>query len=166
MSVAPTQIDHRPLIRRGGREDLPFLRSLLTLAHGWRVNVSEVDAPFGRYVERWGRSGDVSVIAIEDGHRIGAAWLRLFDEDEPGYGYLDEATPELTIVVLPGKQGQGVGRLLLDAILQRATDDGVHAVSVAVEKGHPDQRAFELKGFEPAAENGHGTVLRRSLAAS
>ena len=39
---------------------------------------------------------------LEDGFPIGAAWSRLFARDEPGFGFVDEQTPEVAIVVPSG----------------------------------------------------------------
>src|SRR6266540_2435973 len=62
-----------------------------------------------QYVKEWGRPGDMGVIAIEvsSGQPIGAAWLRRMTGDERGYGYVDDAIPELSIAVLPAHTGNG-----------------------------------------------------------
>ncbi len=108
------------VIRRGDRLDVPFLRSLLAHAYNWHVAVFDTDISISRYVDGWGRHGDTALIAMEDGHSIGAAWYRLFPESVPGYGFVDPKTPELTIVVVPSRQGEGIGKRLLDALLERA----------------------------------------------
>ncbi len=41
---------------------------------------------------------------------VGAAWYRLFKEREPGYGFVDEQTPELSIAVVPSLPRQGLRR--------------------------------------------------------
>ena len=61
---------------------------------------------------------------MEAGHSVGAAWYRLFTSLNPGYGFVDGDTPELTLVVVPTKQGQGIGKQLLDAVLERAKLEG------------------------------------------
>ena len=56
-----------------------------------------------KYVQGWGHTGDTGFIAIgaDNQEPIGAAWYRLFQEDDKGYGYVDDKTPELAIAVLP-----------------------------------------------------------------
>src|SRR5206468_11001958 len=97
---------------------------MLTHAYNWRVNVLDAEIPLSRYVENWGRPGDVALIATEGGHPIGAAWFRLFGKPAPGYGFVDEATPELTVAVVPSRRKHGVGKELVDELLLRAAAEG------------------------------------------
>ena len=85
------------------------------------------------------------MIAIENGFPVGAAWYRLFTAERPGYGFVDEATPELAIAVVPSARGKGVGGALLDALLARAAEEGHAAISLSVDR--TNARAIEL--YEP-----------------
>jgi L-amino acid N-acyltransferase YncA len=151
------------VIRRGGHQDVPFMRSMLTHAYNWHVNVFDTDVPIGRYVDGWGRPGDTVLIAMDGGHRVGAGWIRIFRETAPGYGFIDENTPELTVAVVPTRQGEGIGVELLRGLLDRARADAYRAVSVSVEKNHPEVALFESEGFEQVGEATHAVVLRRVL---
>ena len=64
------------------------MRSMLAHAYGWRVNALDADIPLTRYVDNWGRPGDLALIAHETGNRVGAAWLRRFRESDAGYGFV------------------------------------------------------------------------------
>ena len=139
------------------------MRSLLTHAYNWHVNRLDADVPIGRYVDGWGRPGDTALIAMEGGHRIGAGWFRLFRESAPGYGFVDEQTPELTVVVVPSRQGQGIGKLLLAGLIDRARGDAYRALSVSVERGSADAATFEDGGFEQVAATDHAVILRRTI---
>jgi GNAT superfamily N-acetyltransferase len=151
------------VIRRGGQLDVPFMRSLLTHAYNWHVNVFDTEVPISRYVDGWGRPGDTALLAVEGGHRIGAGWFRLFREAAPGYGFVDAQTPELTIVVLPSRQGQGIGQLLLAGLVERAQADAYRGLSVSIEKSHPEIAIYEAAGFEQVGENGHAVTMRRTF---
>ena len=82
------------MIRHAGAHDLPFLRDMLRHAYYARWG-NEADVPLERYVAGWGRPGDAALVAIDEFQPVGAAWYRLFKEDEPGYGSVDPDTPEL-----------------------------------------------------------------------
>ncbi len=139
------------------------MRSMLAHAYGWRVNALDADIPLTRYVDSWGRAGDVVVIAHETGNRVGAAWFRLFSASEPGYGFVDEQTPELSIAVVPSRRGHGVGRDLLDALIDKAHAAGHTQVSLSVEKDAPAVEFYERHGFERVGESQGGLVMKRAL---
>jgi GNAT superfamily N-acetyltransferase len=151
------------MIRKGSAADIPFMRSMLAHAYAWRVNQFEAEIPLTRYVDNWGRAGDVALMATETGHRVGAAWFRLFSADSPGYGFVDEATPELTISVVPSRRRHGVGNELLDALVERALEEGHQAVSLSVEADSPAVKFYERHGFEAVREHDGGLVMRRAL---
>jgi GNAT superfamily N-acetyltransferase len=151
------------MIRKGSPADVPFMRSMLAHAYGWRVNALDADIPLTRYVDNWGRPGDVAVIAHETGNRVGAAWFRLFREGEPGYGFVDEQTPELSISVVPSRRRHGVGQELLDALLEKARAEGHAQVSLSVENDSPAVAFYERNGFAAAGESQGGLVMIRRL---
>ena len=139
------------------------MRSMLAHAYGWHVNALDAEIPLTRYVDNWGRAGDVVVIAHETGNRVGAAWFRLFRASEPGYGFVDEQTPELSIAVVPSRRGHGVGRELLDALIDKARAAGHTQVSLSVEKDSPAVEFYERNGFERVGESQGGLVMKRVL---
>ena len=154
------------MIRGAGPQDVPFLRDMLRHAYYWRVEsvTDSGEPPVQRYVERWGRPGDTALIAIQDFQRVGAAWYRLFKGDNPGYGFIDEATPELSIAIVPSRRGSGLGSELLDALLERARADGYHAISLSVEQGSPAIGLYERHGFSQVGEDDGGVTMRSELA--
>ena len=139
------------------------MRSMLPHAYGWRVNALDAEIPLTRYVDNWGRPGDVALVATETGHRVGAAWFRLFRTAEPGYGFIDEQTPELTISVVPSRRKHGVGQELLDALLAKAREEEHSSVSLSVEHDSPAVKFYERNGFELAGEAAGGLVMKRAL---
>jgi GNAT superfamily N-acetyltransferase len=151
------------MIRKGGHHDLPFLRSMVNHAYNWRVNAFEADVPLARYVENWGRPGDTALIAIDGGHSVGAAWYRLFPASAPGYAFVDERTPELSIAVVPSRRKHGVGKELIEALLARARAEGHSAISLSVEQGSPAVSFYERHGFEHVDESEHALTMRAVL---
>jgi ribosomal protein S18 acetylase RimI-like enzyme len=154
------------VIRRGGRQDVRFLRDMLHHAYYWRErNPGEGPGPVALYVKGWGRPGDTALIAVEDGFPVGAAWYRLFRRDQPGYGFVDEETPELAIAVVPSRRGHGLGEALLEALVERARTERYDALSLSVPSEDESLRAFyEKHGFSTVHEDGGDSItMRRGL---
>ena len=154
------------VIRRGGRQDVRFLRDMLHHAYYWRErDPGKGPGPVARYVKGWGKPGDTALIAIDDGFPVGAAWYRLFTRHHPGYGFVDEETPELAIAVVPNRRGRGLGEALLDALVERARGDGYRALSLSVPADDDALLAFyEKHGFARVHEDGGDSVtMRREL---
>ena len=151
------------MIRRAGPHDVRFLRDMLHHAFYWRESgAGDDEQPVYRYVQAWGRRGDAGVIALDQGFPVGAAWYRLFRPDEPGYGFIDEQTPELAIAVVPSRRGRGLGEELLRALMARARADGHHALSLSVEPHNPALKLYEKHGFEKVDEReGAWTMVAR-----
>jgi ribosomal protein S18 acetylase RimI-like enzyme len=122
--------------------------------------VSEITAvpALARYVAGWGRPGDVGFVADDDAS-IGAAWWRRFDRDDPGYGFVDEATPELSIGVVEERRGQGVGTRLLAALVTEAERSALPALSLSVEPDNPAARLYERFGFRTVGVNGGSLTM-------
>jgi ribosomal protein S18 acetylase RimI-like enzyme len=150
------------VIRPAGAQDLPFLRDMLRHAYYARWG-NDADVPLERYVAGWGRRGDTALVAIDEFQPVGAAWYRLFTPDEPGYGFLDEETPELTVAVVPSRRGRGLGKQLLEALLERARRDQFEAVSLSVEPDNPALHLYEKQGFHQVGERAGAFVMKAEL---
>jgi ribosomal protein S18 acetylase RimI-like enzyme len=157
-------------IHRATDDDGAFLRAMSYEAMYWDPEAPRPGMVAGlsedhlsRYVEGWGRAGDDAVVARDEVVRVGAAWLRLFSADRPGYGFVDETTPELGIAVVGERRRRGVGRMLLDSLLALAGDSGHTAVSLSVsERNLPALELYESIGFERVAlVDGSLTMLRQ-----
>lgn len=96
---------------------------------------------------RWleARSGaHVVLVADDDGELAGFASLSPY-RDRPAY----KTSVEDSVYVRRDRQGQGVGRLLLEGLVEAATASGFHAVFARVVGGH--EASIELHrrlGFE------------------
>ena len=92
-----------------------------------------------RYYQGWGRPGDGGVARRDRGRAVGAAWYRLFEEDKPGYGFVDEKTPELSSRCVPLHRRKGIGEAVLRSCMVQATR-GRLPVPVAVGRGRTTGR--------------------------
>jgi GNAT superfamily N-acetyltransferase len=151
------------MLRKGSQADVQFMRAMLAHAYHWHVAGLDTDIPLSRYVDGWGRAGDLAVIAADGPNPVGAAWCRRFRAAAPGHGFVDEQTPELTIAVVPSKRKHGVGQELLDALLERARAEGVPALSLSVEKGSAAVAFYERNGFASVGEAGDALTMVRQL---
>lgn len=149
------------VVRTGGPQDVRFMRDMLR--HAYHGRMSSPDLPVSRYVDRWGRRGDAALVALEGPTPVGVAWYRLFTADEPGFGFVDEETPELTIAVVPSRRGHGVGSKLLEALLARARTAGFRAVSLSVRRDEPSVPLYERHGFVTVREADDVLAMRAEL---
>jgi ribosomal protein S18 acetylase RimI-like enzyme len=166
-------MDEEPKLRAAGPGDEPFLRKMMYEAAAWNPDwpheevIEALSNPvLARYVDGWRRPGDAGVIAERDGDAIGAAWYRLFTANEPGYGFVDERTPELGLAVVPLYRRRGVGTALLEALIQRAREDGYRALSLSVAVSNRSRLMYERVGFEKVGEQGESWTMRLDLGAA
>jgi ribosomal protein S18 acetylase RimI-like enzyme len=173
--LAPTSERIAYRLRPGTPDDESFLWDMLIEAVCWRPGGprpprEEVfsNPALARYVEGWGRPGDAAVVALapDSGERIGAAWYRLMPPEDPGYGFVDSVTPEISIAVVRERRGAGVGRALLRAMMDTARSEGFAALSLAVEEDNPAISLYERAGFRKLFPTGGAWTMRVDLPGS
>lgn len=123
-------------------------------------------AAFAKLLAGWGRAGDRAVVADERGEPLGAAWFRLWTPEVHSYGFVDAGTPELGIAVAPPHRARGVGRALLEALIDAARADGHPALSLSVAPANPARRLYESLGFRKVGESGTSWTLLLPLDAT
>ena len=132
--------------------DEPFLWEMLYQA----LYVPPGQPPFPRellrepdiacYVQGWGRPGDWGLLARDGETPVGAVWMRRWSDDEKGYGYVSSAVPELSIALLPGYRGQGLGSRMIEEAIALAKPD-FPGLSLSVVETSPARRLYERHGF-------------------
>jgi GNAT superfamily N-acetyltransferase len=161
------------VFRLSAHADAAFLAEMLYEAVNWLDDGAEerpaMDAVLAvpenaRYVESWGRPGDVAMYALDfRDEPVGAAWYRTFTAAAPGYGYVADDVPELAIAVFPEFRGQHVGTLLMGALVARAERDGVRALSLSVNRENPAKRLYARLGFEVVGETDASLTMLQEL---
>jgi ribosomal protein S18 acetylase RimI-like enzyme len=100
-----------------------------------------------RYVQHWGLAGDLGFAALADGKKVGAVWIRLLQGENRGYGYVNDATPELSIAIEPEYRGMGIGSQLMAHLIENLPSIYT-AISLSVSLLNPARRLYQQLGFE------------------
>ena len=154
---------------------MEFIRDMLYEAACWRPDAPRpprdevLSAPRNAiYVDGWGRPGDAAVVAQArpDGRKVGAAWYRLMLPEDPGYGFVNAATPELSIGVVPESRGRGVGGALLKTLIRTARSQGFKTLSLGVERDNPALRIYERHGFVKLFDTGGAWTMKADLSSN
>jgi [ribosomal protein S18]-alanine N-acetyltransferase len=116
-----------------------------------------------RYVEDFGREGDIAFVLVDDGKLVGGIWSRLFSKESPGYGFVDESTPEIGMAVFEGYRGRGFGAQLMQHMIDSLTRHGFRRVSLSVDQRNPAVRLYKRFGFEVLSEKKVSYVMLKTL---
>src|SRR5438874_4912647 len=106
---------------------------------------------FARYVEGWGREGDVGFVAFDAQQKdqlLGAVWLRQPTAEQPM-----ESMPELAFAVKPGLRRLGIGAALLTQLVKANPQHS--SISIRAAANNPAVRLYERFGFKIVEENPH-----------
>jgi pimeloyl-ACP methyl ester carboxylesterase/ribosomal protein S18 acetylase RimI-like enzyme len=153
-------------IRPAGPADAPFLALMLgEAASPGRRGPDEppldvlADPALAPYVAGWPRPGDLGVVAECGGEPVGAAWARRFPPDAPAYGFVRADVPELAIATVPGLRGRGLGRALLEELIDAAARAGVPALSLSVRRDNPARHLYARLGFTVVGGSGDSDTM-------
>lgn len=160
------------LLRAATSEDVSFLWEMLYQA-AYPLPDLRAPPPFeefqadgyhDRYIKGWGRDGDIGFVAESGGTPVGAAWTRLFTDDEPPHGgFLGADVPLLSIAVTASSRASGVGTALLEALRAEATARGFRTLSLSVAGPNPAKRLYERVGFKEVKFDGGSWTMRLDL---
>jgi ribosomal protein S18 acetylase RimI-like enzyme len=161
------------VFRLSAHADPAFLAEMLYEAVNWEDDGADerpaldtvLSVPENaRYITDWGRAGDAALYALDRRDEpVGAAWLRRFTSAAPGYGYVADDVPELSIGVFPEFRGQEIGTLLLGSVIARAERDHERAISLSVHRDNPAKRLYARYGFEVVADAGDTLTMLLEL---
>jgi ribosomal protein S18 acetylase RimI-like enzyme len=141
-------------IRPLTQQDEPFLWQMLyeaahMQAEGKTIQDAMNHPDLAKYVTGWGSQNDLGFVAILNSNHqpVAAAWLRLLTAENPGYGYVDDHTPELAIATLPEYRNQGIGTKLLTHLLTIAKTS-YPAISLSIRSTNPALHLYERYGWK------------------
>ncbi|MCH8612152.1 GNAT family N-acetyltransferase [Arsenicicoccus dermatophilus] len=128
-----------------------------------REEIREIPELAHLFVDFGRRRGDVGVVAQDDHETVGVAWARRFSGTEPGYGYVADDIPELSMCVFEPHRRQGVGRELLLRLVDRLRAEGTQGVSLSVEDGNGAAELYEQLGFRAVGRCGEADTMLLDL---
>jgi ribosomal-protein-alanine N-acetyltransferase len=154
-------------LREAAPGDIGFLREMLYEAAFWRPGPERAPMEealarpeLAKILRNWGRDGDTAVLAVVSGNvPVGAAWYRLWSEEDHSFGYVGPEVPELGIAVAATHRGRGVGAQLLAAILNLAAGQGIRRVSLSVERDNPAVLLYKRYGFTAVGALGNSWTM-------
>ncbi len=102
------------------------------------------DSQIFAYIKNFGtRSGDLGVVAEQNGQVVGVAWTQII----PAFGHINDETPELAISILPESRGYGIGTKLLKKLFVVLRTNGYSRTSLSVQKDNPAVRLYKRLGY-------------------
>jgi ribosomal protein S18 acetylase RimI-like enzyme len=158
-----------PIIRKLRFDDYPYLEDFLYEA----IYVHEGDVipdksiifypKLYSYVKDFGQEHDLGFIIEANYKPVGAIWTRLFSEEERGYGFVDNQTPELSMAINSNFRNQGFGRKLLEKMFLKLHESGYKKVSLSVDKRNFAYQLYQKFGFQEHQIEGNTVVMVKNL---
>jgi len=158
------------IIREMDKHEIPLLEEFLYQA----IFIPEGTERPGRgilklpeihvYIKDFGKETDHCLVAQLQDLIIGAVWTRQFPENEKGFGFVDTDTPEITMSVLQPYRKQGVGTLLLNAMLDRLAHKGCRQVSLSVDVLNYACKIYQKSGFITIGTSGESVTMIKKLS--
>jgi len=95
------------------------------------------------YVDNFGGRDDYCLVAEYNNKIVGAVWTRIV----PGYGSIDDTTPELAISLYKDYRRKGIGTNLMNEMMSLVKNKGYKQISLSVQKDNYAVHMYEDFGF-------------------
>jgi|LAHU01.1.fsa_nt_gb GNAT superfamily N-acetyltransferase len=146
-------MNNHVIIRPIYKSEIAFLNIMLYNAifippGGEKLPENIIDHPeISKYIRDFGRKGDSCFVAEIDGELVGAIWARLFDETNKAFGFVDSATPEISLAIYERFRKKGIGTLLLKTMINALADEGYKQISLSVDRINFAYDLYKKVGF-------------------
>jgi len=146
--IAPPNI----IIRNASKDDIPLIHELADTT--WRVAYKEILSPKQlEYMLELIYSEPSLQKQFDTGHRF-----LIVEEDErpiafADYNHLKENIYKLQkVYALPGQQGRGIGKLLINHVIEKVKEKGATALLLNVNRYNKAKQVYERLGFKVISE--------------
>ena len=108
------------------------------------------------YIKDFGeKPDDRCLIAEADEKIVGAVWVRIMED----YGHVDDETPSFAISLYKEYRGRGIGKELMEKMLDILRENGYKRASLAVQKENYAVKMYKKVGFEVVGENAEEYIM-------
>lgn len=122
------------------------------------------DKSLSKYIENWGKDKfDIALVMGIRNQLVGVIWGRLLTNENKGFGYVDDHTPELSMAVKPEFRNRGIGTELIKAIAAEYQKIGVEYLSLSVDKANNASNLYKRFGCEIAAETETSWTMKKRI---
>ncbi|TMW70327.1 GNAT family N-acetyltransferase [Alteribacter natronophilus] len=157
-------------IRESTKQDLPFMEEMLYQSVYIHEGEERPDPTIleirgiGLFLSEWGRKGDRGWIAVAGEKPVGAIWMRRMNSETKTYGYVDDSVPVVSgLAVLTEYRGEGIGKILVETLVDKARQEGSAALSLSVDPRNPARLLYEKYGFQKVGEEGTSWTMKADL---
>ena len=158
-------------LRNSQQSDIPFLRKMLYEAVFWRASVNKPSFEEGlayldvsKSLADWGeRDGDTAVVATINSFPIGASWYRFWTDGNFINGYIDEIIPVLVIGVHSDYRRQGIGKKMIEWLIDYASKHSIQKISLSVSKDNYAINLYKQQGFLEYTDRGDALIMVRKI---
>lgn len=156
-------------IRKTENSDELIIKEMLYHAihvpHGMPpLSKSVIDSPeLSIYYKNWGETTDIGYVAESENKIIGAVWLRQFNSENKGYGYINNTIPELSMSVIPEFRNQGIGTDLLNTLFNDPQVLKYETISLSVSKDNKVVSLYKRFSFKVYSEDEKSYVMVKEI---
>jgi ribosomal protein S18 acetylase RimI-like enzyme len=146
-------------------KEIPYLEDMLFQAiyipeGGQQLEKEIIFHPtLHHYIKDFGRKKDFALVAEKDGKLVGAIWIRIFSEEQKGYGFVDAGTPELSMAIDSNFRNQGIGGQMLAKMLTKMNNLGHKQVSLSVDTRNFAFAMYQKFAFQVHEMSGNTAVM-------
>ena len=122
------------------------------------------DKSLAKYIDNWGKDKyDIALVAESDQQLVGAIWGRLLPQENKGFGFVDNNTPELSMAVKSEFRNKGTGTELIKAIASAYKKLGVEYLSLSVDKANNASNLYKRLGCEIVEETETSWTMKKEI---